>query len=341
MHYIILDLEWNQASESQMDSITYPSSPLHFEIIEIGAVKVDLSGNILGEFGELIRPVVYPHLFERIREVVKITEEDLLKARSFPDVWKDFISWCGTDCRFCTWGSMDLTELQRNIDFYGLENPFPLPLLYYDIQKLYSLAFEDGKVRRALDYAIHALILPEQGAFHRALSDAYYTWMVMDSLDMDSLRSMVSIDYHRPPRDKKEEIYLKFETYSKFVSRIFSSKEDAMMDKNVTSTVCYQCGHAAKRKIRWFSNANRHYFSLSYCPDHGWLKGKIRMKKAEDNSGVYAVKILKLVDESSAFKIFQKQQEIRKKRKLKHQNELSDNQTGRTASNDEINFKGD
>ena len=321
MHYIILDLEWNQASEKQIDPVSQTQPELHFEIIEIGAVKVDTAGNVLGEFSELIHPVVYPHLFERIRDVVKITEEELLHARSFKEVWEDFIAWCGNDYRFCTWGSMDLTELQRNVDFYDLENPFPLPLLYYDIQKLYSLAFEDGKTRRALDYAVHSLVLPEENAFHRALADAYYTWMVMDALNMDSLQTMVSIDYHRPPRERKEEIYLKFGTYSKFVSRVFPTKEDAMLDKNVNSTVCYQCGHAAKKKIRWFSNAGRYYFSLSYCPSHGWLKGKIRMKKAEDGSGVFAVKILKLVDGASALKIYQKKQEIQTKRKLKQHSE--------------------
>ena len=323
MHYIILDLEWNQASAKPVELSASDPPGLRFEIIEIGAVKVDPLGNVLGEFSELIRPVVHPHLFERIREVVKITEEDLIHARSFLEVWNDFISWCGSDFRFCTWGSMDLTELQRNVDVYGLENPFPHPLLYYDIQKLYSLAFEDGKIRRALDYAVGALALPEDGAFHRALSDAYYTWMVMDALDMEALSPMVSIDYHRPPRDRKEEIYLKFETYSKFVSRIFPTREDAMLDKNVVSTVCYRCGRAARKKIRWFSSAGRHYFSLSYCPEHGWLKGKIRMKKADDDSGVFAVKILKLVDEASASKIFEKQQEIRRKRKLKQQSEAN------------------
>lgn len=319
MHYIIFDLEWNQASEQPTDSVPHTQPALHFEIIEIGAVKVDALGNVLGEFGELIRPVVYPHLFERIRQVVKISEEDLLRARSFPEVWKDFIAWCGDDPRFCTWGSMDLTELQRNVEFHGLKNPFALPLFYYDVQKLYSIAFEDGKTRRSLDYAIRSLVIPEDHAFHRALSDAYYTWMVMDALDMERLSPMVSIDYHRPPQEKRGEIYLKFDTYSKFVSRVFPTREEAMLDKNVASTVCYKCGHAARKKIRWFSSAGRHYFSLSHCPEHGWLKGKIRMKKTEDDSGVFAVKILKLVDEASASEVYERQQDIRRKRKVKQQ----------------------
>ena len=36
---------------------------------------------------------------------------------------------------FCTWGNMDLLELQRNMDYYHMENPFSKPLLYYDVQE--------------------------------------------------------------------------------------------------------------------------------------------------------------------------------------------------------------
>ena len=35
--------------------------------------------------------------------------EDFVRAMT------EFLEWCGDDYRFCTWGSMDLTELQRNM----------------------------------------------------------------------------------------------------------------------------------------------------------------------------------------------------------------------------------
>lgn len=312
MNYIIFDLEWNQASDKHLE---HPR--MAFEIIEIGAVKADESGRILGEFGQLVRPFVYPHLFERIRQVVGLCEADLEQARPFPAVWEEFLAWCGKDYIFCTWGPMDLTELEKNLDFYGIPNPLPRPLLYYDVQKLFSLALEEGTSRRALDYAAAFLNLPQEEAFHRALSDARYTWMVMEALDMKRLASMVSIDYHRPPRTAKEEIYLKFDRYSKFVSRVFPAKEDAMEDRNVTATVCFRCGRAARKKIRWFSSGSHRYLSLSYCPKHGWLRGKIRMKRADDGSGVFAVKTLKYVDESGAAMVFKKQEELRRKRRMK------------------------
>ncbi len=122
MNYIIFDLEWNQAGDKKAE---HPD--LTFEIIEIGAVKLSKDGKMLGEFHRLIRPVVYTELFYRTREVVGISEEELKDGVSFKDAFEDFMEWCGEHYCFCTWGSMDLTELQKNIDYYKIKNPFPLP----------------------------------------------------------------------------------------------------------------------------------------------------------------------------------------------------------------------
>ena len=43
--------------------------------------------------------------------------------------------------------------------------------------------------------------------------------------------------------------------------------------------VCYKCGRNVTRRMNWFSDNNRKYFGLAYCPRHGWLKGKIRVNK--------------------------------------------------------------
>ena len=55
MNYIVLDLEWNQGSTSP--SVT--GTPVPFEIIEIGAVKLDENFRKLSTFRRVIKPVVY------------------------------------------------------------------------------------------------------------------------------------------------------------------------------------------------------------------------------------------------------------------------------------------
>ena len=65
--------------------------------------------------------------------------------------------------------------------------------------------------------------------------------------------------------------------------------------------------------IKWFSVNGKNYFSLAYCRKHGYLKGKVRMKKADDGN-VYVIKTLKLVGEDVAEEIREKQDKLRLQR---------------------------
>ena len=76
MDYVIFDLEWNQCPYGKEKE----NPKLPFEIIEIGAVKMDGERNVVGTFHRIVKPVVYQHLHHRTREVVGLTEEDLQNA---------------------------------------------------------------------------------------------------------------------------------------------------------------------------------------------------------------------------------------------------------------------
>ena len=52
MNIIVLDLEWNQHSGGRKERIL--DKPI-FEIIEIGAVKLDENYNIVDKFSQLIK----------------------------------------------------------------------------------------------------------------------------------------------------------------------------------------------------------------------------------------------------------------------------------------------
>lgn len=64
---------------------------LPFEIIEIGAVKMDGERNVLGTFHRIVKPVVYQHLHHRTREVVGLTEEDLQNGIPFAQAVQEFL----------------------------------------------------------------------------------------------------------------------------------------------------------------------------------------------------------------------------------------------------------
>lgn len=307
--YIVFDLEWNQSPRGKEESV----SDLPFEIIEIGAVKLDRQFHITEEFHRLIRPQVYRQMHYMITEVTHMDMGELRReGESFEAAVREFLDWCGEDAVYCTWGSMDLTELQRNLAYYGMENPFPKPLFYYDVQKLYGLFYRDGE-KVSLDAAVEDLAIPAERPFHRAADDAYYTAKVLEYLDPELFGEYRSIDYYRLPESREEEIRILFPGYFKYVSRAFPSKEDAMEDRGVTEIRCYACGRALRKKVRWFTPNQRIYYGLAICPEHGYLKGKIRMKKA-DGENVFAVKTLKFTDEDGAAKIIARKDDVRRKR---------------------------
>ena len=66
---------------------------------------------------------------------------------------------------FLTWGDQDVMELQRNMKYYNLLKLMPGPVHYYDVQKLFSIKFEDGISRRSLEYATDYLQLPKNREF--------------------------------------------------------------------------------------------------------------------------------------------------------------------------------
>lgn len=312
MNYIVIDLEWNQSPLGRGTE----EKNLPFEIIEIGAVKLNSNREIVDEFRQLIKPQVYHEIHSKTKEIIQMDMEDLNQGLSFDKVVTSFFEWCGTDYQFCTWGPMDLTELQRNLDYYHLSSYMNKPMKYYDIQKLFAINYEGEKNPRTLEYAINYLNIRSDEEFHKALFDAKYTVKVFQTLDMNIVNQYYSIDFYHNPKTKEEEILLVFDKYSKYISMEYEHKEDVLANKDVKDMVCYLCKKRAAKKIKWFSNNSKNYYCVAMCKEHGYLKGKIRIKKA--SSGKYfAVKTIKLISAESADIIRSKQEEINNKKKLK------------------------
>ncbi|MCQ2081475.1 MAG: exonuclease domain-containing protein [Lachnospiraceae bacterium] len=321
MNYIVLDLEWNQSNTGREAEC----SQIPFEIIDFGAIKVNEDGKMIGEFNQLVKPQIYNQMHHITSKIIHLHMQDLQRGKVFSEVMNEFLDFCGEDYIFCTWGTLDLFELQRNMRFYGMEPLSNGPLKYLDLQKLYSLAFEDGKIKRNLEHAVDELNIPKDIPFHRAFSDAYYTAKVLAMLPKEVF-DRYSFDTFMLPQTKSEEIHVSFPDYIKYISREFGSKQEAMADKEVASTKCYLCKKPMKKKVRWFSpNGGKHYYSIAECPVHGFLKYKIRVKKT-DTESVYIVKTTKFVDEETAVSYHEKRQQVQEnKKKKKSQNKEASN----------------
>lgn len=310
VNYVVLDLEWNQP----MDGIKSEDRELPFEIVEIGAILLNEERKIIGEFTQIVKPTVYHVMNEVTRNLIHLRMKELKQGKTFPETMKEFLEWCGEDYVFCTWGSLDLVELQRNMKYHGLEPFDTRPFPYLDVQKLFSIAFEDRKVRRSLEYAVDYLNIPVDIPFHRAFSDAYYTAKVMASIEDPDVFSNYSFDTYHIPTSRKDEVSVLFHDYAKYISRGFDDKIDAMQDREVISTRCYVCKKNARRRINWFSPNGKHFYSVSQCEKHGYMKGKIRLKKSETGK-IYVVKTQKLISEEEMEQILEKRTAMREQRR--------------------------
>lgn len=316
MRYIVMDLEWNQCPSGKEDEV----ESLPFEIFEIGAVKLDEEMNRLDSYSCFIKPQVYKELHYIAKGLTHVSMESLNAGKTFADAVSEFIEWCEKDgeYRVCTWGTSDLVELQRNMKYFEIPSPFGYPLFYYDVQKLFSIDREDGKVRRALEAAVDMLGIEKDIDFHRAICDAEYTAKVMAQLDMDKVGAYFSIDTYRIPQAVKDEIRVNYGTYEKYITKGYNTKEELVNNARLLATKCYLCGSTARKKIRWFTMNSKMHYCLAECRQHGYIKGRFRVREDEDGR-FYASRVLKITDEAGAEEIRQRQSEVRKRRRDRRQ----------------------
>ena len=79
MNYIVFDLEWNQCPYGKGQE----NERIPFEIIEIGAVKLNSERQIIDQYQVLIQPRVYKKLHHRTREIIQM-DMKLLEREGIP-----------------------------------------------------------------------------------------------------------------------------------------------------------------------------------------------------------------------------------------------------------------
>lgn len=312
MNYVVLDLEWNQCPYGKK----YEIKQLPFEIIEMGAVKLDEDLNIISEFHKIVKPKKYKKLHFQTQKILHLTDKDLLKGEDFDIAMDEFLKWCSDDYMFCTWGLSDLTELQRNMEYFGVQNDFDKPLLYFDLQGLLALQLDEGGKKRSLEAAVEYFGIKRDLSFHGALEDAYYTARVMQRMDWHYLKKYPEVNCFYPPLDSSEELYLIYPKSSKFISQEYATKERAMKNKYIVNNKCFYCRRNLRPKIKWFVANQKMYEGVYKCPVHGLMLGKIRFK----NSSVgyyYVVKTLELIDNEQYEAVIEKKALLKEKKKMR------------------------
>lgn len=188
MSYVIFDLEFNQGYKYKRKNKSKVNPKCRFEIIQIGAVKLDKNLNIIDRLDKLVKPQIYNCIHHFIAEMTSITQEKLDSSNTFDIVYEEFTDFIGNDSILCTWGVSDMRELVKNINFHKLDSSL-LPRDYIDIQKLASKYLEVPHGNSiGLKNAVEALNIKLDSEFHDAFNDAYYTAEVFKKIFTDDIQ---------------------------------------------------------------------------------------------------------------------------------------------------------
>ena len=99
--------------------------------IEIGAILIDYEFNQLDSFTTLVKPPRMEEVTLFTTELTGITEEELLQAPDFEEVWRDFVDFTGRHRPIGAWGSpFDYQILMAEYRRHGI--PWPHSYPFYD-----------------------------------------------------------------------------------------------------------------------------------------------------------------------------------------------------------------
>ena len=273
MHYIVLDLEWNQPTNFNSPVFRKIGDSLLFEVIQIGAVKLDDRFEVIDSISLPIRPTHYTNIHPRVRRMTHLGQEELCDAPEFGEAMETFADWCGDDYAFLTWGGDDVSVLRQNIDFFGFDRPVGR---MYDVQRLYAEAFKLGASQKALKTAMEEMqIEPDESRdFHNAVNDAYYTALVLQKLpDREGVLRHEQTPRklcHNPRRSRFR------------ITHMVPSVREGLAGDTVQHPECPTCKKQTTLVTELIPQADGKYIALSKCPQHGVLLIKLKFSILPD-----------------------------------------------------------
>ncbi|MHA6482630.1 exonuclease domain-containing protein [Paenibacillus sp. strain BS8-2] len=167
MDYIVLDIEFNGRKFA---------SDLPMEVIEIGAVRLNDSLEIVDEFSAFIKPVYFAKLNSFIQKKTGIPQSSIDSAERFPRVIGNFLQWLSRSEAplLVTWGGEDLKRIVLDTRMHKLDDGYWLSVDYLDLLKSF-LRYRGLTNDVSVEGALQELGLSSEGSAHRALDDARMT----------------------------------------------------------------------------------------------------------------------------------------------------------------------
>ena len=290
MHYITLDLEWNQAYAQKALAVQRQLSlRLRGEVIQIGAVKLDERMNVCGSYQIIVKPKYFKKLHRHVSELTGITQEQIDLGTPLPEAAERFRKWCGKDYAFLTWGPDDIPMLKENLTVHSLESSWTERV--FDLQRIFNTRTDGLSKQRSLEYAMEYFEIPQNLPAHDALNDAYFTALVAQRLDVpDAIKT-----YSDKNGDYLEESVMGDADAG---DDGYVTIEELLDDQTVKAPTCPLCRSALEAKDRPLHSKGQRYTYLYACPQHGEMLLTLRLHR-NFNDTWRAKRTLKNADEES------------------------------------------
>ncbi len=267
MHYIIMDLEWNN---------TYCKKKKGFlnEIIEIGAVKLDENLNQVDTFSLFIKAQLGKKLHTRVKELTNISNDDISTGTPFSQAMSEFRKWsAGENNVILTWGDTDVRVLVENFRYFNGINFVPFLKNYVNLQN-YAQAFMNiSKADQiGLSAAAEKLGLNiEHYSLHRAIDDSLLTADIFRKIFN---QQMISSYTHVCDNA----FYVKLS----FKPKVITDINSPLIDRSKMKCLCDVCGASCERITDWrvMNQSFRAIFQCTNCKRK--IRFTIRFKEYYD-----------------------------------------------------------
>lgn len=195
MTYIVMDLEFNQPFDFERGEKTAAVAECPFEIIQIGAVKMDAHFHIADTLNVMVKPQLYKRIHPFVEKITGLKRAMFKNAPTFPEIYAQLLDFIGGgDAVLCVWGSSDVKLLYKNIIYYQLDTD-AMTKKYLNVQTMATrfLKLPSG-MSVGLRNAVEMMGIPTGQPFHNALNDAVYTAEILKMLK----NQQIAIDMFNP-----------------------------------------------------------------------------------------------------------------------------------------------
>ena len=251
MDYVILDLEWNGTFSRRRKKYIN-------EIIDIGAVKLDESLNMVDSYSMLITPQIGKKLNKYVQELTHISIDELESAQhTFTHALSRFNEFAENSV-ILTWGTTDILTLMSNCEYF-LHDERPEFLKYYmDLQDYCQKSLSMSNPGRQLVLMAVSQILEidfKEEEMHRALADSELSARCFVRLfDGEQVKHMI----HKCD----DSFYRRISFKNHYITDI----NNPLVKKSELYAVCPDCGEKMQIKSRW-QGKNRGFRAKAICPN--------------------------------------------------------------------------